>query len=83
MTPRLIVTDHAVLRYLERVGGFEIEALRRDIAARLQPAADLGARAVVLDGHSFLIDRREDGPVLVTVLPVGRYPRKLMGGCWE
>ena len=80
MSKRLIVTDHAVLRYLERLGGFNIAGLRRDIAARLQPAADAGARGVVIDGHSFVIDHSENGPVVVTVLPVTRTPRKLMGG---
>ena len=80
MSKRLIVTDHAVLRYLERLGGFNIEGLRNDIRARLQAAADAGAGAVVIDGHSFLIDRGDYGPVVVTVLPVGTQPRNLMGG---
>lgn len=39
MSKRLIVTDHAVLRYLERLGGFNIDGLRNDIgrACRLPP----------------------------------------------
>lgn len=81
MSKRLIVTDHAVLRYLERLGGFNIDGLRNDIRARLQAAADAGAGAVVIDGHSFLIDHGgEDGPAVVTVLPVTKSPRNLMGG---
>ncbi len=81
MNKRLTVSDHAVLRYLERVGGFDIEGLRRQIADRLKPAADAGARGVVLDGHSFLIDYNPQlGSVVVTVLPVTRNPRNLMGG---
>lgn len=80
MSKRLIVSDHAVIRYLERVGGFNIERLRQDIAARLQPFADAGARGVVIDKHSFLIDDGEHGPVVVMVLPVASYPRNLMGG---
>lgn len=80
---KLTVSDHAVLRYLERVGGFDIEGLRRQIADRLKSAADAGARGVVLDGHSFLIDRNsEGGSVVVTVLPVTRNPRNLIGGHW-
>jgi hypothetical protein len=76
---RVIVSDHAIVRYLERIGGFDIEKLRREIATRLQPAADAGAGAVVIEGHSFLIDHDERDPVVVTVLPVGRLPRNLMG----
>jgi hypothetical protein len=30
------VTDHAVLRYLERVGGFDIETLRQNMARRVE-----------------------------------------------
>ncbi|UXU74342.1 MULTISPECIES: hypothetical protein [unclassified Paracoccus (in: a-proteobacteria)] len=80
MTRKVIVSDHAILRYLERVGGFDIARLRREIAQRVQAAADVGAGAVVIDGHSFLIDKGEFGPVVVTVLPVGKLPRNLMGG---
>ena len=34
MRRRVYVTDHALLRYLERVGGFEIDLLRRSMEAR-------------------------------------------------
>ncbi len=80
MNRKVIVSDHAILRYLERVGGFDIPRLRREISDRVQAAADVGAGAVVIDGHSFLIDRGDYGPVVVTVLPVGTQPRNLMGG---
>lgn len=77
---RLVVSDHAVIRYLERIGGFDIARLRNEIADRLQSAADAGACGVVIEGHSFLIEHTDRGPVVVTVLPVGHYPRNLMGG---
>lgn len=80
MSRRVIVSDHAILRYLERCGGFDIQRLRREIADRTQAGADAGAGAVVIDGHSLMIERGEHGPVVVTVLPVGSYPRNLMGG---
>lgn len=64
MKKRLIVSDHAVVRYLDRIGGFDIEGLRHQIAMRLQPHADRGTQGVVLDGHSFLIDQNGDrGPI--------------------
>lgn len=71
MSRRLGVTDHALIRYLDRVGGFEIEALRHSMAARLQPFADAGARSVVIDGHVYMIGRSDPrGPSVITVLPV-------------
>ncbi|WP_411836722.1 hypothetical protein [Paracoccus sp. ME4] len=79
MNQRLGVTDHALIRYLERVGGFEIEALRRDIAHRLQPASDAGAASVVIDGHVYLIGRADPrGPSVVTVLPVSMSLRRTL-----
>lgn len=66
--PRLHVTDHAIVRYLERVGGFDIEGLRAQIAARLQAASDAGAHSVRVDDHIFALDRDAIGPAVVTVL---------------
>ena len=57
---RLRVSDHAVLRYLERVGGFDIERLRREIARR--------ACGVVVDGWSFRSKDDPQGPVVTTVI---------------
>lgn len=63
------VTDHAVLRYLERVGGFDIEGLRKDIQARMaRSAVDMGTQCVVVGGHRFVIKAKEDELVVVTVL---------------
>lgn len=77
MSQRLGVTDHALIRYLERVGGFQMEALRRDIAHRLQPYADTGACSVVIDGHVYMIGRADPrGPSVVTVLPVSMSLRR-------
>lgn len=69
---RTIVSDHAVLRYLERVGGFEIDALRAQIAERVDAAAQIGATAVVIDGFHFVIRRSPMGPVVTTVLDRAR-----------
>lgn len=67
-TPRLRVTDHAIVRYLERVGGFDIEGLRKRIADRLQPAADAGAHAVRVDDHFFVLGNDGNGPAVITLL---------------
>lgn len=67
----LRVSDHAVLRYLERAGGFEIERLRAAIAARLGEAAAAGAAHVVVDGMIFVIRRDDLGPIVTTAMIAG------------
>lgn len=65
------VTDHALLRFLERGGGLEIEALRVRLAASLA-RAHAAARSVTTsdyliraDGMIFVVK----GDAVVTVLP--------------
>lgn len=72
----LRVTDHAVLRYLERAGGFEIERLRQSIADLTAAAAASGAGAYRHDGIFFIIRRDECGPVVTTVLLAKEETRK-------
>jgi hypothetical protein len=57
----VIVTDHAVLRYLERVRGLDVEGLRREIGARIDRVAREGACGVILDGWEY---RLADGFVV-------------------
>lgn len=50
----VIVTDHAVLRYLERVKGMDIEAVRREIGGIVDRANDHpDASGIVVDGWSY------------------------------
>jgi hypothetical protein len=58
------ITDHAVVRYLERVKGVDIEATRAEIAAIVRRGVDLGAQSVILDGMRY----RLEGPHVVTVV---------------
>jgi hypothetical protein len=67
--PRIRVTDHVLVRYLERVHGYNMEGLRREIATRLQPAADAGATSLIADGVVFVIGSDDVGPTAITVLP--------------
>lgn len=67
----LRVTDHAMVRFLERAGGVEVEALRLQIEASLERAHS-AARA--MSEHDYLV--RVDGLIFVvrgeavtTVLP--------------
>lgn len=79
---RLRVTDHAVLRYLERVGGFDIQKLRSEMTRRITDARVPGAPYVQLDGISFVIRAGEDCEVVTTTITGGaRKPRKKRKGC--
>ena len=60
---RIPISDHAVLRYLERVQGMDIEHIRRTIGARVDDAARQGACGIIIDGFSYKI---EDGFITVT-----------------
>lgn len=73
------VTDHALVRFLQRVGGLDIEAVREALTTslkRAQVVADgVGKRNynVLADGIVYVV---RDG-VVVTVLPAaGRDKRK-------
>lgn len=65
------VTDHAVLRYLERVGGFDIETLRHQIAQRMTLPATMGVHTVIIDGHRYVVKDLGNEAVVVTVLDKG------------
>lgn len=62
--PLPFVTDHAVLRYLQRVVGIDVEQYRRLIAVKCATAAAVGARAVVSEGLRY----RLEGPRVLTVV---------------
>lgn len=53
---RLPVTDHAIIRYLERVEGMDIEGLRRKIGHRVKRGIELGASGVVLNGVCYKLN---------------------------
>lgn len=70
--PRTHVTDHAVLRYLERVRGLDIEALRREIGARVDRACAAGASGVQIDGFTYQIAHDGGVPTVVTLTHTNR-----------
>jgi hypothetical protein len=66
------VTDHAVLRYLERVKGFDVEAVRQHIAGLCKGVQT--ARCVRAENVDFVIQYG----VVVTVKPHGALnPRRV------
>lgn len=69
--PKVRVSDHAMVRYLERVGGFDMTRLRAELEARVAATYVLGAPAVVIDGFRFAVRVDQHGPVVTTVIERG------------
>ncbi len=67
---KLHITDHALIRFLERAGGFDVEGLRAQLAASLQRSHDAATlmRAekyrVTVGAHTFLV--RGDRVITIT-----------------
>jgi hypothetical protein len=59
------VSDHAVLRYLERVKHVDIEAIRRDISVSADKAISIGCDTVKMGDGTRL---KLKGSTVVTVL---------------
>lgn len=66
--PPLDVSDHAVLRELERVHGIDVESVRKGIARKTRRGRASGAAGVLLDGIRYVL---RDG-VVITVLDGSR-----------
>lgn len=49
------VTDHAILRYLERAHGLDTMVVRRYLSGRATNAARLGAIGVTIDGVKLVL----------------------------
>lgn len=76
---RPVVTDHAVLRYLERTGCVDIKAVRRHIATMVLRGLVAGAKigagefAIVVPGARFVV---VDGRVVTTLDPATRQRKR-------
>jgi len=73
MPRRPSVSDHAVVRYMERVMGVDVEAVRNLIAAEVETAVAVGACGLKKDGFTF----RLDGENVVTVYRTHSDPRRV------
>lgn len=70
--PVVYVTDHALVRYMERVLGVNTERLRRRIGHVVDNGVTQGASAVVADGIRYRLRRG----VVVTIVPVKTRKKK-------
>lgn len=59
------VTDHALIRWLERVHGIPMEEFRKKLADVVRPSIKAGAIGLQRDGMLYTLV----GPTLVTVTP--------------
>jgi hypothetical protein len=71
--PRHPVSDHAVLRYLERAKGVDVEAVRRELGHRVDELCDghQGMCSVLIEGLRLILS---DEGVVVTVMHKHRPP---------
>ena len=67
------VSDHAVLRWLERHGHVNVEAVRRQIYEETREALRAGASRLTINGTEYRIE----GGVVVTIVDVRRTCGKL------
>ena len=68
----IIVTDHALVRWLERARGIEMEDIRAELADIARPYAKIGAMHAEVGGLWLVFD----GVKLVTVQPGKPDPRQ-------
>jgi hypothetical protein len=68
--PAVIVTDHAVLRYVQRLLGIDVEACRKHIRNLVDPAHQAGASRYSSGGMTFCL---RDGKV--TTITYGTTPQ--------
>lgn len=62
----IMVSDHAVLRWLERVEGVDVARIRRRIRRAVINGVRLGAASIKLDGVEYRVVVQPDGAPVVT-----------------
>lgn len=68
-----VITDHALVRWLERACGQDMEAFRARLAEIAQPCVDARVMHAEIGGVWFVFN----GPTLVTVVPEKPTPRQV------
>jgi hypothetical protein len=65
---KIHVTDHAIVRYLERACDFDIEEIRKLITDLVQPAAAVGASTLTVKGLRFCFVEHANKNIQVTTV---------------
>lgn len=79
MTGPIRVTDHAVLRYLERAHGLDVAAVRRHLSGKVEKGARLGAVGVTIENVKLVLEQGENDIAVVTALKP-HWPSRSGGG---
>ncbi len=77
---RVHVTDHAVLRYLERVHGVDMEGLRRRIGKTVDTAVKAGANGLMFEGVKYRLHKNTVITIVAGESIVKRRNRKVRRG---
>jgi len=67
-TPLIHVSDHAVLRYLERQHGVDVEAIRQHLASLCSNGARFKASGVRVEKVKLLLAHGSTGTTVITAL---------------
>ncbi len=62
------VTDHALIRWLERVHGIDMDAMRAEIAEAVHDALAAGATALTADGAHYVLNPQTRTVITVLTL---------------
>lgn len=79
MSDLIHVSDHAVLRYLERAHGLDVDAIRRHLAGRVAGGARLRATGVTVENVKLVLEYRMDGSATVTTALKVNWPSRRTG----
>jgi len=74
------ITDHAMLRYIERVLGVDVEGLRKQIISQVFQEKTIGRKVVNIKGVEYTLE----GRTIVMVIPrCKQEPADLATGGWN
>lgn len=68
--PKITVSDHAILRFIERHYGFSVEPIREKIIDLVRGSIGVGAKSHSIDGITFCFEEslRNKGVMVVTTV---------------
>lgn len=74
------VSDHAVVRWLERIQGVDVDAIReRILDPKVRAACEIGATGIKIDGFEYVIERGS----VITIQPAKAQPLVSRKGAYE
>lgn len=59
------VTDHALVRWLERVGGIDMDYFRDHIRSLVKEAYDAGFVTITIDDFTYVLDKKTESLIRV------------------